>query len=966
MMFHIFLLCLLCTALGAPPTDDLRSPRDTTKCGYTSCHKTDPEKLNVHLVPHSHDDVGWKRTVDQYYFGNNEKDHMGIRGVEDIINSVVQSLNEDPNRRFIQVETAFFARWWETQTDEIKTMVKELVNNGQLEMVSGGWSMNDEAATNYQSIIDQMTPRVGWQIDPFGHTNAMATVLAELGFDGLFFWRLDYRDSEARQTDRRTEFVWRGNSDLGSKSDIFTSLLYENYNAPLYFCWDIQCGDEPIIDDKSSTEYNVKRKVDQFHKRIAAQAKNYQTNNILITMGGDFTYQAAEMYYVNIDRLIKGFQEFHPEINMIYSTPSCYLNAVRESAERNGITFPLETNDFMPYATSRHTYWTGYYSSRPNSKRFERQGNNLLQVAKHLVAFENAKNKSFEGDVIELKKIMGVMQHHDAITGTEKQHVTDDYVRMLTNAMQEAQKSIHTMIFDLLKYAVDDESVGATLNSCLLSNVTRCAESGEQRFTVAVYNPHGHTVSHFVRVPVVSTKYSVAGLHGGKIPFQISPVIDTFSKVPGTQSLYELTFKATDIPPLGVNYFYITKEDSTVNEPNLIEPSDKTVLGTESTGIEIDSTTGLLKSVTLNGVNQVVSQQFLYYQSSNASGGTRSSGAYVFRPSAGTEALIISDKTEFVTYQGEIFDEVHQKFNDWLKQSIRVYKNENYIEFDWIVGPLSYVNKLGIEVITRYITDLDNEATFYTDSNGRQLIKRVRNHRPTYEYTNEEPISGNYYPVTSRIVIKDKMKKIDMAILNDRSQGGSSLTDGQVELMIHRRLMNDDEFGVEEVLNEREYGEGVIVRGQHYLFSGFMSSLPDNVRLLTLESFAPNKLLLRLEHPFSKDDDEILGKPVIVDLKDLLTLYTIKSVSETTLGSNQLKSDNVRLQFPIKGNEKATGKELTKEEDETLKVTLNPMEIRTFILDVEARQLTRITGSANIHLPHTLLTLLFIAICVFH
>lgn len=107
----------------------------------------DHSKLNVHVVSHSHDDVGWLKTVDQYYAGlNNSIQHASV---EMIITTVVESLLMNPDRKFIYVEIAYFARWWRQQNDDVKKTVRTLVKEGRLEFINGGWCMNDEATTLY-------------------------------------------------------------------------------------------------------------------------------------------------------------------------------------------------------------------------------------------------------------------------------------------------------------------------------------------------------------------------------------------------------------------------------------------------------------------------------------------------------------------------------------------------------------------------------------------------------------------------------------------------------------------------------------------------------------------------------------------------------------------------------------------------------------------------------------------------
>ena len=93
-----------------------------------------------------------------------------------------------------------------------------------------------------------------------------------------------------------------------------------------------------------------------------------------------------------------------------------------------------------------------------------------------------------------------------------------------------------------------------------------------------------------------------------------------------------------------------------------------------------------------------------------------------------------------------------------------------------------FSDNVGKEVISRFSFDLPTHGLFYTDSNGREMLERKRNFRPTWSVDIKEPVSANYYPVTSRITLRDG--DTELSILTDRAQGGTSLHDGEVELMV--------------------------------------------------------------------------------------------------------------------------------------------------------------------------------------
>ncbi|KAF9412849.1 hypothetical protein HW555_008753 [Spodoptera exigua] len=245
---------------------------------------------------------------------------------------------------------------------------------------------------------------------------------------------------------------------------------------------------------------------------------------------------------------------------------------------------------------------------------------------------------------------------------------------------------------------------------------------------------------------------------------------------------------------------------------------------------------------------------------------------------------------------------------------------------------------LGKEVVSLFTTNITSNGEFFTDSNSRQMMRRTCWNESASTLSSQQlkkPIAACYYPVTSRICIHSGNASVEMCVLVDRTEGGTS------------RLLTDDGFGLEETLNEESYGVGLVVKGKHRILFGnyrqevddqtfsermslfsrrwqyepwlFLTSgeklnrrkwqnlhgLPRHIHVLTLEPWKAGTVLLRLENTLespirerfrtekSDGPEDYITKPthITVELRKIFLQMNIKLVRETTLAANQWLDD---------------------------------------------------------------------------
>ena len=207
------------------------------------------------------------------------------------------------------------------------------------------------------------------------------------------------------------------------------------------------------------------------------------------------------------------------------------------------------------------------------------------------------------------------------------------------------------------------------------------------------------------------------------------------------------------------------------------------VVQSDTYALTFDGATGLLSSLTNKKANVTLPLQIsLGWYNSSVGGCTeygadvpkerrlppcsgQHSGAYIFRPNSSSVFYPGPPRKPSVeVVRGPLVTEVRQTFSSWATHVIRLYEGEAHVEIEWTVGPIPLdtpwfasvatdaktkrplPNHWGKEVVVKYQSGLRTGQTWYSDSNGKEMVQRRYNRRgPSYphDYNISEPVAGN-------------------------------------------------------------------------------------------------------------------------------------------------------------------------------------------------------------------------------
>uniref|UniRef100_A0A3P9HFT2 Glycosyl hydrolase family 38 C-terminal domain-containing protein n=1 Tax=Oryzias latipes TaxID=8090 RepID=A0A3P9HFT2_ORYLA len=136
--------------------------------------------------------------------------------------------------------------------------------------------------------------------------------------------------------------------------------------------------------------------------------------------------------------------------------------------------------------------------------------------------------------------------------------------------------------------------------------------------------------------------------------------------------------------------------------------------------------------------------------------------------------------------RGPIFSDITSCFQH-VTHTVRLFHLEGHsgksIEISNMVDIRAETNR---ELVMRLESDVASGNRFYTDLNGFQVQQR--------RTLKKLPLQANFYPMSSSSFLQDSLSRL--TLLSAQSQAVASLQSGELEVVLDRRLQQDDNRGL--------------------------------------------------------------------------------------------------------------------------------------------------------------------------
>ncbi|PAV88948.1 hypothetical protein WR25_24382, partial [Diploscapter pachys] len=794
---------------------------------YDSKKVEKEKKLEVFVIPHSHNDPGWVKTFDDYYNGQTKH----------ILSGMAKHLPQKDGMRFIYAEMSFFEMWWSQQSEEVRETVRKLLKSGQFEIVTGGWVMTDEANAHYHSIVVELfeghefirnqidkdyKPSSHWSIDPFGLSPVIPHIVSAANITKAALQRqlIHYSVKKYMAKTQQLEFYWRQLFGSHSQKDVLASVFpFYSYDIPH------TCGPDPKIccqfdfarlpggnkhcdwgiPPQTIRDNNIQERAQMIYDQYRKKSQLFKTNVLFVPLGDDFRYETDFEWnnqYENYQKLFSYMNNYAAwNVHARFGTLSDYFNALEKELQEESQTLPVLSGDFFTYADRDDHYWSGYYTSRPFYKQADRTLQHALRSAEIAFTLASAEGEDLKDEtfalLVEARRALSLFQHHDGVTGTAKDFVMEDYGSRMLKALKNCEKvlaaSLSSLLEDPSSLTLDEirEAQDALIKK-------RVFDIGQR---VVVFNSLTRSRNEPICIRVKSKSAKVKG-EIDAIEQQISPVVELDSQADELKMSqhYELCFLPT-LLPFGISTFQIIDSPlGSVPEAVVSGKKDKGFSGfvfkqisdgsfkldNSKIDAEFDGSTGLLKSVkpNIDGAGKTdINAHFIHYGARGKGhvknkGGDDLSGAYLFLPNGDARNLSMQ-QDEFFVVDGPLVKRVYTVLskNPSIFQISSIFKDDYSVDIQTRVDIRQRNDNF--ELGMRFITSIQNNDDFYTDLNGMQ---------------SKLPLQANFYPMPASAFIEDSTSRL--SLLGSQALGVASLKSGYLEVMLDRRLQQDDNRGL--------------------------------------------------------------------------------------------------------------------------------------------------------------------------